>query len=87
MIPVKEARPVSENYAGTVILNRLKGIEVNEIRRPAPTRRRSASGISRFATLANNMPGLGESGASSPLRWFPAYWRVWRRTTARLRLR
>lgn len=75
-----------------MILNRLKGIEVNET---ADARHLHVGAgenwhqLVRYA-LDNNMPGFGESGAHPRLRWFLAYteyWRVWRRTTARLRLR
>ncbi len=81
-----------ENYAGTVILNRLKGIEVNET---ADARHLHVGAgenwhqLVRYA-LDNNMPGLENLALIPWLRWFLAYteyWRVWRRTTARLRLR
>ncbi|VEB51578.1 UDP-N-acetylenolpyruvoylglucosamine reductase [Salmonella enterica subsp. enterica] len=81
-----------ENYAGTVILNRLKGIEVNET---ADAWHLHVGAGEKLASAGSLRAGQqharpGESGAHPWLRWFLAYteyWRVWRRTTARLRLR
>ncbi len=52
MIPVSEAMSCFwKNYAGTVILNRLKGIEVNETADARTyTSAQAKTGISWFAT-------------------------------------